>query len=134
MNKLDVVYIGDFRQSCDAVSRVVEEILINSELGFHTGLLHLPSTENDEGSIDCAIEEIIDNKLAVSLDYSEAVETRLAIIASASTAINVRPRLPIRILPDQVLAILDEPVSDETVRYKNERFIQYFGEIVTWTA
>jgi UDP:flavonoid glycosyltransferase YjiC (YdhE family) len=131
---LDIVYVGDFRVPCDPVRRVVEEVLLNVRIGYRTGIAHIASTDDQAFPIDPGIHEIIDTEAAVSIDYDEETRARVAIIAGAATAFDKRPRLPVRISADRVLAILDRPLPEEEIRRKHTRLAQYFGESIWWTA
>ncbi|PWK65647.1 glycosyltransferase [Aminobacter sp. AP02] len=132
-NRFDVVYVGDFRKRCDAVRRVVEEVLLNAEIGWRTGLVHIAADDTD-GVIDSGIMEVVTSELALSLDYSTVTEAALAILVGPTTLLDKRPRLPVRLFADRVLAIVDSPSSKQRLTVKNEQLIQYFGDVVSWTA
>jgi UDP:flavonoid glycosyltransferase YjiC (YdhE family) len=134
MTSLDIVYVGDFGLRCDAVQRVVEEVLLNAQIGYRTGIAHMPSTTGLGQPIAVGIREVIDTGAALSIDYFDETDARVAIIAGAATALDKRPRLPVRISADRVLAILDNPLPEERITQRNLRLVQYFGDGIWWTA
>jgi UDP:flavonoid glycosyltransferase YjiC (YdhE family) len=131
---LDVAYVGDFSMRCDAVQRVVEEVLLNAQIGYRTGIAHMPSTNDQALPIAAGIREAVDTGAALSIDYFDVTDARVVIVAGAATALDKRPRLPVRISADRVLAILDNPLPEEGIRQRHARLVQYFGEEIWWTA
>lgn len=130
----DIVYVNDFRLPSESTRRIVEETRMNAALGYRTALVHVTSTTGAETAIAPAVVELIESNLAIAAEFDSLMTASLAIVANATVTLNKHPRLPVRIIADQVLAIADEITDQHFIDFKHQRLVELFGNNVSWTA
>lgn len=132
LQRLDVVYIGDFSRPSEAVERTIEEARMNAALGVVTGFIHIaPRTP---AAIHPVVLQMARDGTVLTLDGDQLATARLAIIVDPEFVLNSRRDLPLRIIADGILVIADRMIPEDHIAFKRERLREIFGDVVTWTA
>jgi hypothetical protein len=129
-----VVYAADFRVERDATYRVVEEAKLAAELGFDVGLLHLPSPAAGAAApIIPAVDRLVSAGTAGVVRPSEPIRTPLCVLAAPDLLASTKLSRPLRLIPDQTVAILDRPATGEELDAIQACIERMFGD-VKWSA
>lgn len=138
--RFDVVHLGDFRTTRDCVWRVANEVSIEAESGYATGLLHVSTEGGDRlPVIHPVIDGLVRGGIAVPVDPGTPLVTTGLLIIHEPDAIlgNILGgsglKLP-RLLADKVIVIAEKSIPRGKLAQKNALLGSLFGDQIAWAA
>lgn len=137
---LDILHLGDFRLGRDSAWRVAEEIAIQAERGYASGLLHVDLERQDRfAAIHPTVDGAVRAGLAVPINPNlPAVRTRLLVVQQPDAFLESVRRgsgvvLP-RITADAIVVVADRSCPAEVLVQQDALLTSMFGPGILWTA
>jgi UDP:flavonoid glycosyltransferase YjiC (YdhE family) len=123
----DVLLMADMARDGDIGLRIAGEIRALAELGYRTGLIHLPQPGG--GRIGPEIQRQVRAGLAMPVDPAEAGAARLLVVHSAWTVTEL-PRPLRELAAERIVLVLDQPAHFDL--RTRERLFAPLSSSISW--